>query len=182
MKTFMKIYEIRFIHFTFCLMVKCSFFFMEKIEIFDKSDFFLSLFESDVYRGYDWTHSSKKNEHGPFDVRKITPDHYQLRAFSEMEDRFRKLLASANYEVFRWPHHYIMETWPNKEAEMAYFQKIMDELRPKADLCFHLTISLHDAQHWSETYRALPLVDFFEEWIVIDTENRQVHMIHLLKD
>ncbi|WP_178139427.1 hypothetical protein [Rhodothermus profundi] len=58
----------------------------------------------------------------------------------------------------------------------------MDELRPGAGLCFQLAISLDEERYWSEAYRDLPVLDFFEEWIVIDRKHQQVHMIHLLRD
>ncbi|GEM_PF-6415716 len=180
MVVFSKIYEKRFIHFIYCTMVKCSFFIRE-MRIFDRQDFFDSFIKSEIYRGYSWTHSYK-NAHGPFDIQKITPDHYQSHSFSEMEERFRSLLASADYEVFKWPDHYLLETWPDKETEMSYFQALMDELRPNAALCFHLAIPLSAERYWSAAYRDLPVLDFFEEWIVIDRRHQQVHMIHLFRD
>jgi len=59
--------------------------------------------------------------------------------------------------------------------------KLVDELK-SCTLFFKLNISLHNQRFWSETYREVPYLDLFEEWIAIDTENRQVYMIHILQD
>jgi len=70
--------EKRYIYFRNFLIVILRFFYEEEEDApFDQGRFFKDLIRSPIYREYSWTHSERdKDEHGPFDIQKISPKCY----------------------------------------------------------------------------------------------------------
>ena len=169
MKLILHIKEKRFLYICGSLIVKLQFSYEEEESSFDKNNFFDVLIKSRIYQGYRWTHTHfDENAHGPFDIRKISPDHYQLIPFDELNKKMRSILLELGLDEDKYYR--------------LYYQNFIDELNVCADLCFHLAIPLSAERYWSAAYRDLPVLDFFEEWIVIDRKHQQVHMIHLFRD
>ncbi len=172
--------EKRYIYFRDFLIVILKFFYEEEEDVpFDEGKFFDDLIRSPIYRGYSWTHSRQdKAEHGPFDIQKISPRCYdRIILFENLTKEFEWTLLSFTIDEIK-KENYVEKTCYYYERTVG---KLIAELK-SCTLFFELKIPLHSERYWSETYREVPYLDLFKEWIAIDTENRQVYMIHILQD
>lgn len=139
-----------------------------------KDEFFDVLIGSEAYQQQRLAHANEE-EHGPFAVSEIRPEHYNPVTYDVLADALESRLIPTPSSQFDDP-------WPSASEMKGRLEALLSSVRSNALRCYELTLSLGDEQCWSKSHREIRILEHFEEWIVVDTESDVVHMIQLIRD
>ena len=146
-------------------------------EAFDKDELFRSIIESKAYQHQRWGHSYKE-EHGPFAVSKIRPDHYEGISFEEVEKAlYERLIPASQAEIERY-----LDRWPSPDLLERRLTDVLRYMHSSRLRWYRLTIGLQEEQYWSDRYREIPILDHFEEWVGVNSEASMIHMLQVIGD
>jgi len=146
-------------------------------EAFDEKHFFRRLIESGAYQHQRLNHSYKE-EHGPFAVSRIRPDHYERTSFEEAEKALHeRLIPASPAEMER-----NLDPWPSPALLERRLTDLLSYVHSPRLRWYRLAISLDEAQYWSEGYREVPILDHFGEWVGVDPEESMVYMLQVIQD
>jgi len=147
------------------------------LDNFDADKLFSTLIDAGAYQSQRYAHS-QKGEHGPFDVAKLLPEHYEPISCEELQETLRtRLIPASEAQLERY-----LDPWPSIGELRNRLDVLLDRIQGQHLHCYQLAIHLEEKSYWSDRYREIPILEHFEEWVAVDTDAGMIHMLQLIRD
>jgi hypothetical protein len=144
---------------------------------FDKAVLFDRLIHSYAYTNMTLIHSYK-GTHGPFAVANLSSHHYEsLSAAAVKQVLSTRLLPTKNEDLTRY-----RDPWPSLEVLLRRLSTFLAYINLETLQWYRLDVGLNDEDHLSDEHRKAPILEHFDEWVGVDSEESMIYMLQVIRD